>query len=104
MFEMQSSLPSVETSKPKQEGYRDVWDRVSEGALQILQKDRSLENNPDLLARVEDILNDVVFKNKVKQIWTEQSMKKNGVVNDPKKQDELWASGLAIRIKDMIDN
>ncbi len=95
----------AEIKKPIQEsGYRSVWDRVSESALQILQKDRNLENDPALLTRVEEILSDPSFKEKVTQIWTEQVMKKGGVDSDPKKQDELWANGLAIRIKDMIDN
>ena len=96
---------AVEIKKPIQESkFKTVWDRVSESAFQIIKKDRNLENDPALLARVEEILNDPSFKEKVTQIWAEQSMKKGGIVSDPKKQDELWANGLAIRIKDMIDN
>lgn len=85
-------------------GYRTVWDRVAENALQIVYNDRDLKNNPTLLAKVEGILNDPAFKSMVTNIWTEQAMKSSGVTDDPEKQDDRWANGLAFRIKDMIDN
>lgn len=85
-------------------GYKGVWERVSEKALEIVTKERELHNDSVKMERVKDILVDPAFKERMNNVWAEQSLKKGGVVDDPAKQDELWAKGLALKLKDMIDN
>lgn len=82
------------------EAYKGVWERVSGMALEIISKDRGAEG----AERANDILQNPSFKEEMMNRWIEQSLKKNGVVDDPKIQDGLWAKGLALKVKDMIDN
>lgn len=97
-FEHKKEKPNLRENAPK-----ILWERISEKALEIVSRERDLENNPEMRRRVEEILTEPNFRKKNEDIWQEQALR-GKVAANPEAQDDLWINGLAIRLKEMIDN
>lgn len=79
-----------------QEQFKGVWERVTEEALRLL--DRNPDITPELKNKAQMLIEDPNFQKRVKDGWDNDTLR--GIVDkDPEKQDSLWARGLEQRIK-----
>lgn len=83
----------------KKEEAKDLWGRVSEEALEIFSKER----NEESLEKAKRILSDFEFKKSIKGEWDRQILSETAD-NDSEKQEKLWARGLAMKLKEKLDN
>ena len=80
------------------EKYKDLYERVTEKAIANL---KMLNINSETIERAVALMEDPIFRKKIKDGWDSDTLR--GVINsDPEKQDELWAKGLAQRIKEEL--
>lgn len=77
----------------------EIWERVSELALEMLLEG----GDEEFLKKARNILSDPEFKKTAKKIWDEQTLKEH-IKDDPEEQERLWAKGLVLRIKEKLEN
>jgi hypothetical protein len=97
-FEKTASRKIEKEDKPK-----EIWERITEDALAIVTQKRDLKNNPEALRRIEEKINNPIYK-KTKMAEWDRRVLNNSAETDPEKEDERLTDGMVIDFVDMIDN
>ena len=86
---------STEIEQPK-----NVWNRVSEDALNILKTKENI--NDELMKKAEELVVNIDFIQETKENWKEQTLAEH-VDDNPETQEKEWAKGLAIVILEKLN-
>ena len=89
VLEFMQNINSPSQNNP--EKIKDLWERVAEEALLLL--DKTPDFDPQLKAKAQSLIEDPSFKKRIKDDWDKMTLKEN-VVEDPGEQERLWARGL----------
>lgn len=90
----ENSLRAGQTIESEQKP-KDLWTRVSERAL--VEVDEAMRDKARLM------MENPAFKQQIRKRWNEQILNET-TGKDPEKQEELWARGLALILKEKLDN